>query len=121
MNLKIGNSVDLLFTAKDRDGNILQNLSAATTIKFMVKINETDADLDAKISKNLSSGVVVNTPDTGNIKVSLSSADTTLEAGIYFVALQIAWGTVIQELTLKETEDEVTTINTVNFVQDIIR
>jgi len=121
MRLKIGNSIDLLFTAQDKNGAVILNLSAATAIKFMVKVNETDTDLTAKISKDLISGIVVDMPVTGNIKVSLSTTDTTIPAGIYFVALQIVWGARVQEVTIKETVNEITTINTVDFVQDIIR
>jgi hypothetical protein len=121
MQIKAGNSIDLLFTAQDASGAIIQNLSAATAIKFMVKANETDVDLSAKISKTLGAGIVIDTPAIGNIKVSLTAANTTLAAGIYFMALQIEWGTTIQEVTIRETLDDINTINTVNIVQDIIR
>jgi hypothetical protein len=121
MKIKAANTVDLLFTINDSNGVPITNLSAATAIKFMVKINQTDADLAAKISKSLGSGIVVDTPAIGNVKVSLTSLNTTLPAGIYFMALQIEWGATIQEVVIKETIDELVEINTLNIVQDIIR
>lgn len=121
MQIKIGNSIDLLFSAIDKSGNVITNLSTATAVKFMVKVNETDTDIASKIYKSLGAGIVVDTPSLGNIKVSLTATDTTLLAGIYFMALQIEWGASIQEVTIKETIDEIITINTVNMVQDIIR
>lgn len=121
MKIKAANSVDLLFTINDTNGVPITNLSTATAVKFMVKVNETDTDLASKISKSLSSGIVVDTPALGNIKVSLTSLNTTLPAGIYFMALQIEWGSIIQEVVIQETIDEIVETNTLNIIQDIIR
>jgi len=121
MKIKAANSVDILFTINDSDGVPITNLSEATAVKFMVKINELDTDLAAKISKSLSNGITIDTPVTGNIKVSLTALDTTLAAGMYFMALQIEWGTAIQEVRIKESNGEIMEINTLNIIQDIIR
>jgi hypothetical protein len=122
MQIKAGNSIDLLFTAKDKSGVIIATLGEATAIKFMIKANETDADSAAKISKTLGAGIVIDTPSFGNIKVSLTAANTAmLSAGIYFMALQIEWGAVVQEVTIKELYDDYVEINTLNVIQDIIR
>jgi len=121
MKIKIGNSIDILFLIKDSSGVAVNNLATATAIKFMIKSNQTDADLAAKISKTLGSGITINTPNTGNVKVSLTSANTTLPAGKYFAALQIEWTGIVQEVDIKETTDELVNINTIDFVQDIIR
>jgi hypothetical protein len=121
VKIKAGNTIDLLFTINDSSGVPITNLNTATAIKFMVKTNPIDTDLAAKISKSLGNGVVINTPATGNVKVSLTSLETKLSTGKYFMGLQIEWGTVIQEVDIKETIDEVMTINTFDIVQDVIR
>jgi len=121
MKIKIGNSVDLLFSIKDSSGVAVQNLSEATAIKFMVKVNQTDTDLEAKISKTLIDGITIDTPAVGNIKVILTALNTMLTPGKYYVALQIEWATYIQEVNIKESGDELTEINTITFAQDIIR
>ena len=115
MNIKRANSVVLLFSSS------LTNLSTATAVKFMVKTNATDLDADAKISKTLGSGIEIDTPSLGNIKVTLTSANTTLPAGQYFVALQIEYGSGIYEVDIRESVDEVVTTNCLNIIQDIIR
>jgi hypothetical protein len=121
MKIKAANSINLLFTVQDTNGSLISNLAEATAIKFMVKVNETDADTAAKISKSLGNGVTVNEPATGNIRVALTALNTTLLAGIYYMALQIEWGAVVQEVVIKETFDMVVETNTINIVQDIIR
>jgi hypothetical protein len=121
MKIKIANSIDILFLITDSTGVAITNLATATAIKFMIKANELDLDLAAKISKTLGSGITINTPSTGNVKVSLTAANTLLPAGRYFMALQIEWTGSVQEVNIKETTDEIVTINTVDFVQDIIR
>jgi hypothetical protein len=121
MKIKAGNSIDLIFAVRGKDGSVVQNLIYITAIKFMLKANETDADIAAKVSKTLGAGITVDYPIIGSVKVSLTATDTTLPAGIYFMALQIEWGALIQEVSIKETVDEINCINTINIVQDIIR
>lgn len=122
MKIKIGNSIDILFLIKDSTGVAITNLATATAIKFMVKVNATDTDSTAKISKTLSSGITINTPVTGNVKVTLTGADTTLTPGRYFMALQIEWtGGIVQEVDIRESSDEIVDINAIDFIQDIIR
>lgn len=121
MKIKAGNSITLLFLIKDSNGVVITNLSTALAVKFMVKVNETDADLSAKISKSLSSGIVVDNPSVGNVSVSLTSTDTAISSGSYFMALQIEWATHKQEVNIKETFDTFTDINTLNIIQDVIR
>lgn len=118
MDIKKGNSVTLRIAAKDADGNVITNLSTATTVKYMVKTNKTDLDTDAEISKSLINGIVVDTPVTGTIQVSLTSTDTDIDAKTYYQALQIEYSaTDKQEITLKESD---CVINSLTILQDII-
>jgi hypothetical protein len=92
MKIKSGSSCTLKFLIQDQDGNVIQNLSTATAVKFMVKLNKTDADTSALISKGLLNGIVVNSPSTGYVSVTLVAADTaSLTAGNYFFGLKIEY------------------------------
>jgi len=121
MKIKIGDTIELLFLIKESTGSIVQNLSSATAVRFMVKVNETDTNLQAVISKTLGDGITIDTPTIGNVKVSLSATNTTLLASQYFMALQIEWATIKQEVMIKQTFDAVDEINSIQFIQDIIR
>lgn len=119
MDIKKGNSVTLRVAAQDIDGNIITNLSTATVVKYMVKKNKTDADIDAEISKNLGSGITVDTPVTGTIEIILTSDDTDIDIGNYYQALQIEYSsTDKQEINIKEGN---CTINSLTIIQDIVR
>lgn len=78
----------------------------------MAKTAKTDPDLAAVISKTLASGIVVNSPSTGYIRVPLTSLDTSVAVGSYFIGLQIEFPGNIQEVVLS---DGVLTV-----VQDVI-
>jgi len=116
--LKKGNYKTYIISVKDGDGNPITNLTSASDVLFMVKINKTDTDIEAIINKSISSGITVNDPEIGDIKVPLSDTDTDVDPQDYFVALEIQWTTNVQEIDLK-ISSQVTDI--LEIFQDIIR
>lgn len=97
-----GDSIDLIFPVKDTDGDYLLDLSLAIAIKFLVKDEKTDPDGSALITKTLGSGIVINTPTTGFITVSLTRSDTLNIVGRKYFGLQIEWSaSSVKELFCK--------------------
>lgn len=104
MNIKRGNSYSLVFACIDADTNLpIDNLAAATAIKFQIKTNK--ADTTPLISKSLSDGIQRNVPITGSVTVAINSNDypiTETEWGKKYIALQIEYSvTNIKEIELK--------------------
>lgn len=122
MQLKKGNNATIVFKEiKDSDGNIITNLSTAAEVYFMIKQNEIDADIDAKLSKSLTGGgITVDDPEVGSVTVVVESGDTdNIDAGIYFMALQIVYSAMNQnEINITENNK---VIRTIEIEQDIIR
>jgi hypothetical protein len=91
----------------DRKGVLLQNLIAATAIKFQVKEKKSDAT--PKISKTVGNGIAVDVPSKGYLRIDLTPTDTNLQLGDYFMALQIEWSKdeiyeIVLEIENEETE-----------------
>ena len=122
MNLKYGNSANLVVAVKDKDGVLVTNLSTAVTVKFMVKVKKTDLDSNAVISKDLTSGITVDDPSAGYLTIVLSALDTSVDPRRYFIAIQINYASSSFEIYLKEDDREDTNpIDVVSVTQDIIR
>lgn len=117
MIVKKGNTVKLVFTIKDSNGDSVTNLATAVKVKFMVKINKTDLDSSAVISKSLGAGITVDDPTIGDISIILTDTDTNIAVDCYFFALQIEYASAIYELDSKE-DDQVT--SKFQIIQDII-
>ena len=99
----------------DKDGVALTNLASATEIKFQVKKTKTST---AAIEKTVGSGIEVNQPSTGYIRVTLLITDTDLLPDTYYMGLQITWaGGQVYECVLKISD-----VETDSFVieQDIV-
>lgn len=119
MNLKKGNTKTFIFKIKDSDEYLLTHLSEAIAIKFMVKKNKDDLDVNAIISKNLTNGISINVPSTGYITVVVNSTDANVDTGKYWVGLQIEFSSTNKvEVDLKENKQ---IIDTIDINQDIIR
>jgi hypothetical protein len=121
MNIKRGNKVVLVFSAIDTDTNLpIDNLAAATAIKFQIKTNK--ADTTPLISKDLTDGVQRNTPLTGDITVTINANDypsTETNWGEKYIALQIEYSaTDIKEIELKYKN---IIFDQINIEQDIIK
>lgn len=119
MELKKNNSVILSIKVKDSENNLIENLFEATNIYFTLKENKTDIDSASLVYKTLGSGIEVNNPTTGYIKVDLGTTNTNLNPGTYYIGLQVEYDNSIQEVILKE--NLFTTIDTVDIVQDTVR
>jgi hypothetical protein len=121
MNLIKGNYNSIVIgPLRDSDNVIIANLATAIDVRFAIKIDPEDSDLDAKVMKALLSGVTVDDPTTGCITVQILPADTDdLDAGMYYFGCQVEYSsTNIQELLLKESGK---VINTFNLTQDVVR
>jgi len=117
--VKKGNKSVRDILVKDKEGVTVINLADATEIRFQIKKKKTDAA--PLIEKTLLSGIVVNTPSEGYLRITLLPVDTgtTLPLGDYFMGLQIKWSaTDIYEIriTIDDIEAEFFRI-----VQDIVR
>lgn len=95
--IKKGNTVNFIIKPTS-NGSLLPNLGDATEVIFSVKKNKTDADANSKIIKKMSlSQITVNDPKTGYISVPLSSTDTNIDAGQYFLNVEAQFGADIAE------------------------
>jgi len=89
--VKKGNKSVKAFLIKDEDNNIIQNLASAVTIKWQVKKNEKDAV--ALIEKTKGSGIEVDQPSTGYLRITVLSTDSAgLDVKKYYQGLEIDWG-----------------------------
>lgn len=101
-NVIKGNSSIQDIPIRDKNGDLLTDLAAATDIVFQVKTTKTAAT--AMIEKTApAGGIEVDTPSTGYLRLTINPADTVNEArGRYKMALQIKWSaTKIYEVDLK--------------------
>jgi len=123
MRLKIGNKLVLDVAIKDADGVLITDLATATAVKFMIKENWNDLDAAAIVSKSLSNGIVVDTPSTGYIRVTILSTDTsgiaTATPGDKYCALQIEYSASNKiEVDLLDGSTET---NLIELIEDVIR
>lgn len=87
--VKKGNTSVQEILIKDKNGDIVQNLSDTSEIKFQVKRKPTDSA--TLIEKTKGSGIEVDTPLTGNLRITLDPADTDIAAGDWYMGLQLKW------------------------------
>lgn len=90
---KIGNSATLDFLVSANGVRLTQTqLEAADDIIFAVKRDSQDDNDEAIIFKDLLSGLII-LPDMGddspNVRVTLTSGDTTIKTGSYPTGLQV--------------------------------
>lgn len=90
---KIGNSTTLDFLVSANGVRLTEaQLQAADNIIFAVKQDAQDDNDDAIIFKDLLSGLII-LPDMGNdspnVRVTLTSSDTTVQVGSYPTGLQV--------------------------------
>ena len=86
---KLGNTSIQDFLATDKNDATLTNLATATEIKFQIK--KTKKATTALVEKTAGSGIEVDTPTTGYLRITLTPTDTgtTLSVGDYYMALRI--------------------------------
>jgi hypothetical protein len=71
----LGEDKVLTDTIYQSDGTTVQNVTG-WAISFMVKKHATDADASAKITKTTGAGIVLTTPLSGLITITLTDTDT---------------------------------------------
>lgn len=94
LSFKKGNKVVYDFIIKTSGVRLTSaQLNAATDIIFSIKKSRSDADIDSKIIKQLTTAGLSILPDNGddsaNIRVELLSTDTDIAGGKYFIAVQV--------------------------------
>lgn len=73
-----------------RDGTTLEtNLAGAVYIKFQVCAAKKSA---AIIEKTVGSGITVDSPNTGYIRIKLLPTDTAINPGDYWMGLEVNFG-----------------------------
>ena len=105
--VKKGNTSGQGILVRDSNEDIVTNLATATAISFQIKTNK--SDLVPLISKSLISGIEVDTPTTGYLRITLLPSETAIPVGKYFMGLQITWSAsliweVIIEIENVETD-----------------
>lgn len=120
MVLKTGNYTELTIGPLcDETGATINYLASAENVIFVLKKNATDTNEDADVYVDPTSGMTVNSPSIGYIKVVLNSDDMVITPGKYFIAVQVnVSNTQKIEVDLYENGQ---LYNTVNVIQDIIR
>ena len=112
--IKKGNTSIQDIPVYDRDDALVTNLAAASEIKFHIKASEAGAPL---VERTVGSGIEVNTPTTGYLRITLTATNTNLPPKKYYMGLQIKWTSEVREVILKidgiETE-------TLRITQDIV-
>lgn len=79
-----GDAVDIVCTVQDENGDII-DITNATEIEWYLKNDETDADVDAILTKKLTNtGEIEITNGTGGeFTIYIDTDDTTGESGTY--------------------------------------
>ena len=91
MNVKRGNYKRFAIAVKDSAGDVVTDLATADGIVFFVKTNKTDLDADAVITK-AKADMDATQLAAGTIDLTLSSTDTDIAPGSYYVGIQIDYG-----------------------------
>jgi hypothetical protein len=116
--VKKGNTRVLEILCKDENGATITTLASAEEIEFHVK--EEKDSIATKIAKSLVSGIVINTPSTGYITITLLPTDTALPPKGYPMGLQIKWDSDNIYEAYEITIDGVI-VNTLKIVQDTVQ
>lgn len=87
-------------------GDLIADLDDVSTAIFVIKEKR---DGDALITKTKGSGIEIDEPSPGYVKITLKPADTDLPGKKYFMALELLWPSgkkyeVIFKIDGQETE-----------------
>ena len=118
--IRIGNKYVIDLPVKDANRDLVTDLATADAVLFQIKEEASDADVDALVSLSVGSGIAVDTPSTGYIRITIDSDDTTGNtAGVKYWACEVQYpGGNNQEIFIKENK---IIINQVTFEEDVIR
>ena len=115
--VKKGNTSEQDFAVYQKDGvTLVTNLGDVTAIEFNVCSVKKGA---AIITLTEGAGIVVDSPSSGSVRITLEPTDTDIEPGDYWMGLQLTWSaTEVYECVLYvdgiETEDFVVEQDIVN-------
>jgi len=118
LDLKRGNPYNFQLLIKDTNDVVVTDLALADSIKLTIKASSLDQNEQAIIYKDLSDGVAVNVPEIGYITFDLESGDTDISADVYFIGVQISWGSDKEEIDLSFNGK---IIDTTTIQQDVVR
>ena len=101
-----------------KDSTTLEtNLAAVREITFQVKTSKTAS---AAVIEKLESagGILVDTPSTGYVRITLSPEDTDIDIGMYVMGLQVDWSAA----SIYEVRIEIDDVETTEFEveQDVV-
>ena len=87
-----GSSKTYVFSLEDEDGTTVTDLASATEVEFFLKKNASDTTNVVELSLTANpTQIFVNDPTTGDVKVLLFPADTTIDARGYVGVLKITY------------------------------
>lgn len=93
-NVLQGNTSVQEINIYDKDDELVTNLEEAESITFVVKEKKTDAV--AKITKTIGSGIEVDKPTLGSLRITILPSDTEdLPIGFYVCGLEIKWSAAL--------------------------
>lgn len=98
-----GNTYKQEIPIEDEKGVLVTDLASADTIKFQVKEKKEESE-SPLISKSKDSGIEVNQPEVGYLRITLVPSDTqdVRPSERYFMAVQVKWSEAkIYEYKLK--------------------
>jgi len=120
MRIKKGNYIIFQIGIKDQDGEYITDLNTAIEIRYMIKENKLDSNIEALVNKTMTSGdILINTPEIGFIQITLKSGDTeSIQAGMKYHSSQIEYSTDdIKEIWLNSDNGT----DKIELYQDVIR
>lgn len=103
VKIKRGNSVSIEILCLDRNDDIITDLASTGDIDFQVKKRKKQTSPDIRARKAFIlppipglSQIAWDTPLLGWVTVILEAADTEVDVGIYFMALELIWNPPLQ-------------------------
>ena len=86
--IKRGNSSIQEIPVYNMKGKLIEDLDDVKTAKFVAKAIR---DGKALFTKTIASGIEIDEPDPGYVKITLDPGDTDLPPRKYFMALELLW------------------------------
>jgi hypothetical protein len=117
MKILRGNRRQFSVQVTDKNGDVISNLSSATSVQFEIKTGKTAAS--ALVTKTLGGAdLSIDTPTTGYITITLSPTDTSQNVTTYSMGLEIQFGASnVQEIPLMEAYKQ---SETIEIIQDTV-
>lgn len=117
MLVKKGNREIYDVALTDDDGDLLTDLASASAVKFHVK--ETAETATIKINKSIGSGIEINTPAIGYVRITFYPADTSsLDVKEYVMGLQVEYSSTNHKEVDLRVKGEVTDVFEIE--QDVV-